>query len=529
MFGQQQPETLGDVETSDAGTSPSVTQAKFQVGVSKGCASVFGGSGSASDGTPAGNVFGFTAQSGSSFFGQSDRVMAFSTAVPSTSTNANPPSRKRMKNPASILQFESITATLACASKGASFKELRMEDYQRNCKPRAGAFGQQQHSMRSMLNARHGDELLRKSLFGEELFNTQFHLFSAKSSTSGRVMKPRVLCANNAVLAKSLKYFLSVFFTARRGMQCIDWNPVLSSDKNPSDPSLIDFTDDNDVLSNAWMDDYDYESDPDLDDSDEPVHVPPKDRSAVSSSSYSDGDNYKLSNDGSESSYTSDSDMFFVGLPAETTGEDKPFDMNRDSSRSVNSKTAIQDTSNETSRNQVVVRLQSLGSRHILVRDTAFQTFRWYALLNYLYINKINFFPLTSATPGCQPPHESSTSFLDEPRCSAKSMYRLASKVGLDHLRDKALAHIRRQLTEYNILKELLCSLVISATTQDGTQCIMRPPRIPLIAANFPALARRIANEEIPHGANIIIGIHARLSKPVARDIRASDLFDESQ
>ena len=51
-------------------------------------------------------------------------------------------------------------------------------------------------------------ELLRKSLLGEEPVNTQFHLFSARSSLSGQVMKPRVLCANNDLLAKSSKYFL---------------------------------------------------------------------------------------------------------------------------------------------------------------------------------------------------------------------------------------------------------------------------------------------------------------------------------
>ena len=52
------------------------------------------------------------------------------------------------------------------------------------------------------------EELLRKFLLGEELVNTQFHLFSARSSASGRVTKPRVICANNDLLAKSSKYFL---------------------------------------------------------------------------------------------------------------------------------------------------------------------------------------------------------------------------------------------------------------------------------------------------------------------------------
>lgn len=52
------------------------------------------------------------------------------------------------------------------------------------------------------------EELLRKFLLGEELVNTQFHLFSTRSSSSARVTKPRVLCVNNWLLAKSSKYFL---------------------------------------------------------------------------------------------------------------------------------------------------------------------------------------------------------------------------------------------------------------------------------------------------------------------------------
>jgi hypothetical protein len=53
---------------------------------------------------------------------------------------------------------------------------------------------------------------------------------------------------------------------------------------------------------------------------------------------------------------------------------------------------------------------------------------RWYALLNYLYTDKVNFLPLGSATPSEQPA-EASTNTLDELRSSPKSMYRLASKV----------------------------------------------------------------------------------------------------
>ena len=35
----------------------------------------------------------------------------------------------------------------------------------------------------------------------------------------------------------------------------------------------------------------------------------------------------------------------------------------------------------------------------------------------------------------------------------------------------------------------------------------------PPVVTGLPALARRIAHKELPHGANIIVGIHARLLK----------------
>ena len=58
--------------------------------------------------------------------------------------------------------------------------------------------------------------------------------------------------------------------------------------------------------------------------------------------------------------------------------------------------------------------------------------FRWYTLLNYLYTDKVDFLPLGSATAEGQPREsESSANYPDKPRCSAKSMYRLACKVSM--------------------------------------------------------------------------------------------------
>ena len=55
---------------------------------------------------------------------------------------------------------------------------------------------------------------------------------------------------------------------------------------------------------------------------------------------------------------------------------DQPFAENKDPARSVaSSETAVHDTaSDKASKNQTAMRLRSLGSRHVLVTDTAFIT-----------------------------------------------------------------------------------------------------------------------------------------------------------
>ena len=51
-------------------------------------------------------------------------------------------------------------------------------------------------------------ELARQCLLGEEPAITQFHLFSARSASSGQVTKPLVLRGNDSFLGKGSKYFL---------------------------------------------------------------------------------------------------------------------------------------------------------------------------------------------------------------------------------------------------------------------------------------------------------------------------------
>ncbi|KAF8450976.1 hypothetical protein L210DRAFT_691505 [Boletus edulis BED1] len=418
------------------------------------------------------------------------------------------------QDPESRNQINSfITITAMPAYEGTSSEELRMEDYRRKFQfPTPTAFGQQQQQQQSAsaslqpktasavgsggifvqpvdfmldpskLECLEG--LVKKLLLGEELVNTQFHLFSAKSPTSGHVMKPRVLCANNALLAQSSTYFMD----------------LLSRDISSSDPSFVDLVGDNDIPSDAPIDDYDYESDSDLDNCDDDLVAKPDASKGLSAPK----DDDELSDDGSEAVSSNSTDN------PEQPREDEPFTVSKDGDGSVaSSETVVRETRNDNGLgNQTAMYLRSLRSRHVLVKDTAFRT--WYTLLNYLHTGRFTFLPLSSTTAV-----GSSTSPLDVPRCSAKSMYRLASKVGLDHLRDAALVYIRNNLTEHNILKELSCSIVSKHPQLLEMELDVLYAHIasPTVVAHFAALAQRVAQRALPHGADIMIGIHTRLLK----------------
>ncbi|KIJ59615.1 hypothetical protein HYDPIDRAFT_118398 [Hydnomerulius pinastri MD-312] len=349
------------------------------------------------------------------------------------------------------------------------------------------------------------EELLRKSLLGEELINTQFHLFSARSTSSGRAIAPRVLCANNALLTESSKYFLD----------------LLSSEGKPSDTSLIDIdiAENEKVPSGTPIDDYGYESDSDLDDEEQPepvvsveapegwhhnraahVHRPLASKEADQS-------------DGASDSGASDT---FVSSNGDEAGSNGGLLVDKERSETSAAATIIQnhhpspETSAKKSANSDATRLRSLGSRHIFVKDTAFQT--WYTLLSYLYTGKITFLPPTSS--GARP-KEYSMSLSEEPKCSAKSMYRLACKVGLGDLRNEALTSILSNLTEHNILRELSCRLLSSnpPLLEMELDILYKHIASPPVVMGLPALVKRIANKELLHGADIIVGLHSRILK----------------
>ncbi|GAA5919549.1 hypothetical protein JCM1841_001004 [Sporobolomyces salmonicolor] len=112
----------------------------------------------------------------------------------------------------------------------------------------------------------------------------------------------------------------------------------------------------------------------------------------------------------------------------------------------------------------------------VVVTDAAYSTLR--ALLNYLYTDSISFSPLAStyyvarehaAASGLPFPYASRKAYLlahspaHAPEasgkgkvgpCSAKAIYRLADKMGLSELKERAYEHIVQSLTAQNIVYE---------------------------------------------------------------------------
>ncbi|KAI6157085.1 hypothetical protein BKA82DRAFT_4052788 [Pisolithus tinctorius] len=308
------------------------------------------------------------------------------------------------------------------------------------------------------------DELLRKSLLAEDIIDAHFHLFSRRSKS--RVLHPRTLNTNTALLKSSAKYFDDLF----------------SSNAIPSDVVIINVKTTDTVFDGLQLDDYGYGSDSDLEDEDDGTIV-----KSDTGSDYDDGDSHPYLTDTSSSAggYT---------FPVQQNGLDATSPVLSWSSQNVqpNSMTSLSDR-----------------GCHVFVKDTAFET--WYSLMYYLYTGNIAFSPLKSSGP--QGPQRFSRTAKPRPQCSAKSMYSLATKLGIDKLRDQAFASIRSNVDEKNLLQELACSFAgkYPPILEMELDLLAQKIASASIVEGFPDLMKRIAQKELSHGADIMIGLHTRI------------------
>ncbi|KAJ6501751.1 hypothetical protein DFH09DRAFT_1441573 [Mycena vulgaris] len=153
--------------------------------------------------------------------------------------------------------------------------------------------------------------------------------------------------------------------------------------------------------------------------------------------------------------------------------------------------------------------------RVVIVRGTAFKT--WKALLYYLYTSKLAF----SIKPVAQVVADG----YGAPACSAKSMYRLADKLGLDELKAASLSSIRASFSTENIVQAVFSKFTsIYPEVQDAEVEFL------FLLDNFPALKEEVdrvldglCRGEQPHCVDVLRKIVAgRNSQPRPSSSRGS-------
>lgn len=311
-----------------------------------------------------------------------------------------------------------------------------------------------------------------KSILGQELVDTKFHLYSGRSAHSRKVSRLQALSGNDVVLAARSDFFAQ-----------------LSSRTAPPDATLVDFDGGSAFEDGMTLDDYGYASDSDLEDDEV---------EDASQSPVSDGTATHEGNTSESDDYDYDDDLHIVAdssrKPNLTVGDPMSADLPQ----------AVAPITSAPNRHKLPV----VNCRHILVRDTAFRT--WKALLLYLYTNKIVFSPLKSqGQPRAHVEGPDSSALWP---CSPKSMYRLGCKVRLDSVRDQAFNAIRSGLNAENIVQELASSLTSKypEILQMHVQVLLQHITSVPVIQNLPSLIRRIVDSQLPHGGDIIIDLYQK-------------------
>ncbi|KAI6125791.1 hypothetical protein EDD17DRAFT_1538845 [Pisolithus thermaeus] len=296
------------------------------------------------------------------------------------------------------------------------------------------------------------EDLLKRFLLAEDIIIVHFHLFSSRSKSSRKVLHPRMLNSDTLLLENSAKYFADLF----------------SLETIPSDSQMVVVETSDAIFDGLPLDEYGYESDSDLEDEQDESDDKDDDEDSDGDDGYDPSCDVKKNSCAVSGLNSKKLDMEIVKASATSAESDK--------------------------------------GRHIFVKDTAFQT--WYCLLYYLYTGAISFAPLRSS--GGQ---RGSLNANKRPQCSAKSMYALATKLGLGQLREQAFAFLRKNLNERNLLEELACSFAGRYPDVLELELDLLAEKfatVPIIQG-FPHLMTRIAKNELDHGAKILIGHHTRI------------------
>ncbi|KAI6102941.1 hypothetical protein F5141DRAFT_1217509 [Pisolithus sp. B1] len=303
------------------------------------------------------------------------------------------------------------------------------------------------------------DEFLRQSLLAEDIIDVHFHLFSRRSKS--RVLYPRMLNTNTALLKNSAKYFKDLF----------------SSDSVPSHAIIFNVRTTDSIFDGLELDDYGYGSDSDLEDEDDGTTVRGDTEDALGL-------------------------VFLLGRYVQILLEIIPFpSIKMAQTRAV-----------RCHRGTIRIMACHQCPTEVAMSLSRTPRFRRGTPLSTICTQiTITFSPLKSSGP--RERERYSHTAKPRPQCSAKSMYSLATKLGIDKLRSQAFDSIRATVNESNLLQELACSFagrypdVLELELDLLAQKIASTP----IVEGLPHLMRRIARKELSHGADIMIGLHTRI------------------
>ncbi|OBZ67216.1 hypothetical protein A0H81_12859 [Grifola frondosa] len=308
---------------------------------------------------------------------------------------------------------------------------------------------------------------LKASLMSGTFIDAQFYVFSRRT-TSGLVDTPQAVYASSRVLREAVLYFERLF-------------------AGNFSESILTRMDTGFPANQEPFAKYDYDSDSDLDD-DEDDSIPPGiDKSA----------RFQDSDERHERQDSSKGDESVCNLADKNAAE---------SATPLEGSSSRKDTDNyvgctltEDKIPAVCGGMTGLVGRTVVIRDIAFDTFQ--AFIYYLYTGEVWFSPLRSqGIPTAQPSDET----YQPPRCSPKSMYRLADKYDLSVLKRLAMEDIRSKLSGNNILVEVFSKFTSRyPEIQEMETEYFRSIRHNVINS-IPSWMDRVAEGELPHSSAVL-------------------------
>ncbi|KAI0088863.1 hypothetical protein BDY19DRAFT_946415 [Irpex rosettiformis] len=145
--------------------------------------------------------------------------------------------------------------------------------------------------------------------------------------------------------------------------------------------------------------------------------------------------------------------------------------------------------------------------RVIVIPDVAFSTFN--ALMFFFLTGEVNFASLRST----QSIDDEASSFdlepWEAPQCSPKSMYRLADKLGLSDLKEKAKKDIEAKLTPDNIMVELRSSFtsIYEEIRNIEVGYVCENDCLPSVLQAIPEWLAEHGTGKIPHSTSVITAL----------------------